>query len=427
MNAQLRKEAQAKDISILELILEKIRQLEEQEGIRRTLFAACPNSLAAIRSAIRSAKRCNAPIKFAATLNQVDTDGGYTGLTQEELVKTVHQEARNINFNGPVIVAIDHGGPWLKDLHKKEKWSYQETMEAVKHSFEKAIDAGYDMIHVDPTIDINLAPNQTIDIDVVVERTVELIEHAERYRKENDYPRIAYEVGTEEVHGGLADVGVFNHFMEQLKQGLKQKKVDVWPVFVVGKVGTDLHTTLFDPEMARTLTDISWSYGSVIKGHYTDNVKNPEDYPASGMGAANIGPEFTEREYEGLMEMVRLEARYHYQGWVPKLSGMKDVLWNAVIDSGRWKKWLQPGEQEEDFYANAPERQKWFIKTGCRYIWQKPDVLAARGQLFTNLSNIGVDPDAILDAHIENAMDKYFYRFNLINLNDRLLNTQEHQ
>ena len=27
--------------------------------------------------------------------------------------------------------------------------------------------------------------------------------------------------------------------------------------------------------------------------HYTDYVENPEEYPLSGMGAANVGPEFT--------------------------------------------------------------------------------------------------------------------------------------
>ncbi len=72
---------------------------------------------------------------------------------------------------------------------------------------------------------------------------------------------------------------------------------------MVGKVGTDLHTTTFDPLVARQLTEIAKSYGSLIKGHYSDNVTNPEAYPESGMGAANVGPEFTEREYDGLIEL----------------------------------------------------------------------------------------------------------------------------
>lgn len=39
---------------------------------------------------------------------------------------------------------------------------------------------------------------------------------------------------------------------------------------------------------------------TVLKGDYTDFVSNPQDYPKSGIGAANIGPEFTMVEYDAL-------------------------------------------------------------------------------------------------------------------------------
>ena len=68
---------------------------------------------------------------------------------------------------------------------------------------------------------------------------------------------------------------------------------------MLGKVRTDLHTTLFDTEVARSLTAKVRPLGSYIKGHYTDGVSNPQDYPLCGMGAANVGPEFTMSEYEG--------------------------------------------------------------------------------------------------------------------------------
>ena len=35
-----------------------------------------------------------------------------------------------------------------------EQWSYDKTMSSVKKSFEAAIEAGFDLIHVDPTVDI---------------------------------------------------------------------------------------------------------------------------------------------------------------------------------------------------------------------------------------------------------------------------------
>ena len=115
-----------------EKLLQRIAELERETGIRRTLFAACPNSTAVIKAAFRAAKRNNAPIYFAATLNQIDCDGGYTGLTPAEFVRLARIEAETVNFTGPAIIAIDHGGPWLKDKQSIERWSAEDAMAGVK-------------------------------------------------------------------------------------------------------------------------------------------------------------------------------------------------------------------------------------------------------------------------------------------------------
>jgi tagatose-1,6-bisphosphate aldolase non-catalytic subunit AgaZ/GatZ len=195
---------------------------------------------------------------------------------------------------------------------------------------------------------------------------------------------------------------------------------DVWPCFVVGKVGTDLHTTTFDPTVARQLTKIAKSYGSLIKGHYSDYVTNPEAYPESGMGAANIGPEFTEMEYDALIELEQLQQMLLLEGKVAKPVEMKKTLWESVVKSGRWQKWLHADENSDDFYANNYERQKWLIKTGCRYIWEAPEVVANRTRLYQNISIQGIDPATIVESSIESAMDRYFYKFNLVGLNSLL-------
>lgn len=405
-----------------EELLHQLDRLREETGVPRTIFAACPNSPSVIRASLRAAKRNNAPIYFAATLNQIDCDGGYTGMTQEDFVRTVRFETERVHFTGPVIIAIDHGGPWLKDRQRTEKWSVEDAMNGVKKSFEAAVLAGYDLIHVDPTVDINVPKGEIIDIHLVAARTVELIAHVERFRKAHGIAPISYEVGTEEVHGGLADEKTFDTFISVLKNGLMVEGLaDVWPCFIVGKVGTDLDTTIFDEEVARRLTSKVRPLGSYIKGHYTDDVANPEAYPLCGMGAANVGPEFTMSEYRALCELEQLEKEYHAQGRVAVLSHMRDVLLQEVNDSHRWEKWLHEDEQGKALQDLTPERQDWIVATCCRYIWQQPRPLAARGFLYANLQRLGVDAEEIVLGRIERDMDKYFRAFNLIGVNDLLL------
>ena len=402
-------------------ILRRMEELKTQTGVSRTLFAACPNSLSVIKASFRAAKRNNAPIYFATTLNQVDCDGGYTGMTQSEFTKILRREAAAVHYEGPYIVAIDHGGPWLKDKQSIERWSTEQAMEGVKKSYEAALLAGYDLIHVDPTVDIFLPKGEIIDIHVVASRTVELIAHAEAFRKAHNLPAISYEVGTEEVHGGLADPKTFDTFLTDLKAGLAAAGLsDVWPCFIVGKVGTDLHTTTFDPEVAKELTAKVRPYGSYIKGHYTDDVSNPEAYPLSGMGAANVGPEFTMNEYDALAELEQEEQKQYEAGRIPQLSRITQVLWQQVYESGRWKKWLHGDEVGKDLREVSPERQLWLVKTGCRYIWQKAETLVARQLLYDNLKYVGVNAEEVVLMRIEHNMDKYYRAFNLIDLNDML-------
>jgi D-tagatose-1,6-bisphosphate aldolase subunit GatZ/KbaZ len=421
MNLEIRKKAAALNIPLMDYILRRNDELAKLDGISRTIFAACPNSISVIKAALRSAKRWNSPIKFAATLNQVDTDRGYTNLNQKEFVNTIKLEAERLNLKVPVIIAVDHGGPWLKDVHAREKWSFDETFSAVKKSFEASVVAGFDLIHVDPTIDITLAAGQHINIETVAAHTIGLVDYTERFRISGGYPRIAFEVGTEEVHGGLADMDTFRKFLGLVKTGLAERGLSyVWPCFVVGKVGTDLHTTTFDPEMAKQLTRVAREYGSVIKGHYTDGVSNPEAYPGSGMGAANVGPEFTITEYNGLTELEKLEKQYFAEGKIARCSDIGLKLTNAVVLSGRWKKWLQDDEDAENFESISPNRKQWLISTGCRYIWQNAEVLASRAHLYQNLDSHGILAEEIVLSNIECAMDKYFSAFNLKNLNDLL-------
>ena len=185
----LRQDTYKKNQPIIELLVEKLDVLALKQNQKSTLLAVCPNSENVLKAALRSAKRADCPIKFAATLNQVDIDRGYTGWNQEDLVRKIKEESYRIGYDGPIIVAVDHGGPWVKDIQTTEKWSLDKAMAWTKKSFEAAILAGDDLIHIDPTVDIF---KKNITVKTVVERTLELIVHCENFRTAQSLHPISY-------------------------------------------------------------------------------------------------------------------------------------------------------------------------------------------------------------------------------------------
>jgi len=393
----------------LDEIVRRILRLR-QAGTRLTLLAVCPNSEAVLEAAVKVAAANDMPMLFAATLNQVDRDGGYTGWTPARFVSRFQELAAEQPSAALLYPCLDHGGPWLKDAHTRDRLTFDETMAEVRESLTACLQAGYALLHIDPTVDRTLPEGQPPPIDTVVERSIDLITHAERERERLRLPPIAYEVGTEEVHGGLADLAAFDRYLSGLREGLARAGLrGAWPCFIVGKVGTDLHTTSFDADVARRLFERVAPLGSLIKGHYTDGVANPADYPVSGMGAANVGPEFTAVELAALRDLCRLEAGRG--GRSP--SGFEAALESAVVDSGRWQKWLQSHEVGRGFSQLAPDRRAWLVATGARYMWTDPRVLETRQRLYANLRYELADPHAYVVDRIAASMQRYVDAFNL--------------
>jgi D-tagatose-1,6-bisphosphate aldolase subunit GatZ/KbaZ len=405
----------------LNQLITRLIHLREQ-GHEITLLAVCPNSEAVLEAAVMVAASNQMPMLFAATLNQVDRDRGYTGWTPASFVKQIDifadKYGSKVANTKPLSLypCLDHGGPWLKDKHTLERLSLSETMDEVKQTLTACLKAGYALLHIDPTIDRSLPDHQPVPIPLVIARTVELIEHAERERLRIGLPPISYEVGTEEVHGGLVDMDNFRQFIQGLQNGLAERGLSsAWPCFVVGKVGTDLHTTFFDLASAQRLYEILKPMGSLVKGHYTDWVANPEAYPQSGMGGANVGPEFTSVEYQALAELAAREKDVLLTQLETEPSHLLEALEEAVYVSDRWWKWLLPGEESVPFNDLFPERRSWLVQTGCRYIWTDEKVQQARQKLYANLAPVFADPHQFVLERIAGAMERYVKAFNLSN------------
>lgn len=68
-------------------------------------------------------------------------------------------------------------------------------------------------------------PITRFHFETVAERTIELIVHIENYRRKNNYSRIAYEVGTEEVVLLTIERAMDNYFNKFNLINLKDKLV----------------------------------------------------------------------------------------------------------------------------------------------------------------------------------------------------------
>jgi len=399
-------------------LIHKMIELRENQDRRLTLLAVCPNSQAVLEAAVLAASRRNTPMLFAATLNQVDSDGGYTGWTQADFVARLHECAARDGWDGPLYACLDHGGPWLKDAHCRDKLPLDTTMQAVKDSIIASLEAGYALLHIDATVALDLPSGQPIAVETVVARTVELIAFAEQERERLHLPPDDYEVGTEEVQGGLVNFPDFERFLRQLQQELAARNLPgAWPCFVVARVGTDLHTTNFDAAAARQLYDLVIPYGSLIKGHYTDFADNPQAYPESGVGGANIGPELAAVEYRTLLQLSPHEKSPVQDALHGPAGEFNGVVSQVVIDSGRWQKWLRGDEVGSDFDALPPVRRTWLLETGSRYVWAKPEVVAAREALYAYLQHSmkDFDPHRYVVEQIAHSIDRYLTAFNLVN------------
>jgi hypothetical protein len=68
----------------------------------------------------------------------------------------------------------------------------------------------------------------------------------------------------------------------------------------------------------------------------------------------------------------------------------------------------------------SPERQGWLVRTGCRYIWSDPRVVAARKRLYANLDAAGEESEGVVLRAIGEAIRKYYREFGVEGVNGRV-------
>lgn len=382
-------------------------------GTRHTLLAVSPTSEAVARAALLAAEEAHTPLLYAATLDAVDRDGGYTGWTPESFASFVANEVDRLGIAVPVFVGLDRGGPWTKEAHAGQQRPGTRAMTNVQRSVTACVKAGYDLLHLDPGAGPHGDDNDPLPIDTLVDRTIELLRHAEDVRRAHGHDPIAYEVGTDAPRGGLDSTDRLHVFLRRLREKLGPNDLPR-PAFVAGPLGATHDSDAEDTERTRQFVDLAdKALGALLRIHTTDDAATPAEYPVAGVGGANVGPNLSTVEAEAVRDLVKLETRLGNE------SAVTEALRTAVIEDGRWTMWLRPTEQGRSFYDLPTDRQQWLVDTGSRYVWSNAEVQAARTELYENVAPYR-DADAYVQWRLKNAILHYMHAFNLVGLTERI-------
>lgn len=381
------------------------------DGRRMCLLGIGPMSDNVLTAAIESALELRYPPMIIASRNQIGVGGGYVnGWNQHDLVRRIREIASETGYDGPLFICRDHGGPWQKDNEYMSKIPLEEAMRLAKESFACDVRAGFNFIHVDPTKD----PHSKVDLETVIDRTVELLTFIEAERKSIGTASVEYEVGTEEIHGGLIDADAFEHFIVKLKEKLERNNLPL-PVFVVGQTGTLLkmreNVGMFDEDGAKRLCDISRRHGIGFKEHNVDYLREEllRKHPDIGITAANVAPEFGHCE-----TLAYLEAG-HACGY----SCFETALQDAVLSGTKWKKWVKDSERIniEKIRADSGLKKEVTIVNG-HYFFGNPLIKNEHGELarrFKKVIKKSLDRFAI--EKIKQSIARYVMVLNLEGFN----------
>ncbi len=199
---------------------------------RCTLLGVGPMSLNCVDAAIELANEYEIPILMIASRRQIDSEefgGGYVNnWSTGEFAHYVTDKDKK----GKILLARDHGGPWQSIREQEEQLGLRRAMDSAKSSFRADIEAGFQILHIDPSVDIYGKP----DVDEVLDRVFDLYEfcwaHALRSKQE-----IIFEVGTEEQSGSTNSQEELDYTLNAIKKFCSKYKLPL-PTFVVIQCGT---------------------------------------------------------------------------------------------------------------------------------------------------------------------------------------------
>ncbi|MDQ0204647.1 class II D-tagatose-bisphosphate aldolase non-catalytic subunit [Pectinatus haikarae] len=398
---------------------------------KASLLGIGPMSINLLKASMLLAKEKNFPLMFIASRNQVDADelgGGYVcSWDQKRFSDAIKKAADEINYTGLYYLCRDHGGPWQRDSERNAHLPEKEAMTLGKKSYIIDLINNFDLLHIDPTKD-PYTVGKVIDMNVNIDRTVELIEYVEKERIARSLPAISYEVGTEETNGGLTSSENYEKFIKALTSRLDEKNLP-HPAFIVGNTGTLTRLTEnvghVDSTSCKKLSSIAKKYDVGLKEHNGDYLDDAIllEHPALGVTAMNVAPEFGTVETQAYLKLTQVENRLAEQGLLDKASDLHKVLQEEAVKSGRWKKWMVDGKDKLSPEEIFKDKKLTLLITEIsgHYTFNNDRVKQETAKLYDNLAANGIDGEKYVIYKIKNSIDRYVECFNLKGLTSKLM------
>jgi D-tagatose-1,6-bisphosphate aldolase subunit GatZ/KbaZ len=355
------------------------------------IYSVCSAHPFVIEAALRRAQLHGGYALIEATSNQVNQDGGYTGMRPADFARFVQEIAARLGLPpSRVLLGGDHLGP--------NCWQQLSAAEAMAHSEQLLADyvaAGFRKLHLDCSMSCAGDPALLGDV-VVAARAAHLCAVAEKtwQRVGGDAP--VYVVGTEvpvpggahELLAGLrptapaaAAATIDAHQRAFDAAGLSQ----VWPrvvgLVVQPGVEFDHHKVIdFQPErIARLSGVIAAQPALVYEAHSTDyqTAANLAALVRAHFAILKVGPGLTFAMREALWALAQIEAELLPAGRRSELRTTVLAAMNA--DPRHW----------ERYYASTGAQltmdQQYSLSDRLRYYWPVPTVERALARLLANL------------------------------------------
>lgn len=171
------------------------------QGRAMGITSVCSAHALVIEAALRHGQTGTAPVLIEATCNQVNHEGGYTGMTPAGFRRFVLGIAERVDFDPErLILGGDHLGP--------NPWRHlppRQAMLNAERMLEAYALAGFSKIHLDASMAC-LGETDPLDGALVAERAARLAAVVERTINDAGLPPPFYVIGTEvPVPGGASE------------------------------------------------------------------------------------------------------------------------------------------------------------------------------------------------------------------------------